>query len=223
MKEILFFLFLFSMTCGFADGNDKSRFLLVTGCGRSGTEYMSLYLQAMGLQVLHEREGEEGTVSWPMVVNNYSPWGPQAGNVKFLHAFHQVRNPLHVITSWYVNIQDLDRDEWIFVRTHVPEIKREDSLLVHCAKYWYYWNLKAEKMSEWRYRIEDIDKLRKKFEKRLEKPIDPNIFNQIPKNTNTWYSTSDKITWSQLKREIPSDLFENLQQMAKKYGYSTQD
>lgn len=201
----------------------EERFVLITGCGRSGTDFMSFLLKSCGLQIEHERDGIDGCVSWPMAVNNFSPWGPLGEDVKFLHTFHQVRNPLHVITSWYINIQDLDCDEWVFIRAHIPEIKREDSHLVHCSKYWYYWNLLAERLCEWRYRIEDIDELPKEFESRLGVHIDKDILNWIPRNINTRNSTEHKVTWKDLEQELPCELFFDLQDMAKRYGYTTSD
>ena len=33
---------------------------------------------------------------------------------------------------------------WNYILSQIPEIRISDSHLVKCAKYWYYWNLKAE-------------------------------------------------------------------------------
>ena len=136
----LFYLFLLVQCELHADSHP----LLIIGCGRSGTNYLALVLEKAGYEIFHERIGKHGTVSWPMTVNSISPWGPLSED-SFLNIFHQVKHPLAVLTSWIVNLHDLNRDEWLFIRRHIPQIKSEDSLIVQCAKYWYYWNLLAEK------------------------------------------------------------------------------
>ena len=99
----------------------------MTGCGRSGTNYLAVFLEKSGYEIFHERLGQDGVVSWPMTVNSLSPWGP-ISEESFQHIFHQVRHPLPVLTSWLVNLYDLNRDEWVFIRYHIPEIKLSDSL-----------------------------------------------------------------------------------------------
>ncbi|MEI8365611.1 MAG: hypothetical protein WCF65_04250 [Parachlamydiaceae bacterium] len=160
-KKIVLLWVLLCPLFGFCN-SEHLKPLLIVGCGRSGTEYMATFLRESGLDINHERIGSDGCVSWPLVVNSFSPWGPIT-NEEYIHVFHQVRHPLNVITSWFINLDSLTRDEWVFIRRHIPEIRDHDSLIVQCAKYWYYWNLKAEKMAEWRYRIEDIDSIIPEF------------------------------------------------------------
>lgn len=204
-------------------GNSEAKLLLIVGCGRSGTAFSNKYFSALGLDMAHEKPGgRDGCVSWPMVFNSYSPWGPVEPQPTFKHIFHQVRNPLDVISSWYINLSDLNRDEWIFIRSHIKEIMFEDSLLVSCAKYWYYWNLYAEKMSEWRFRVEDIENELHTFITKLNitKPVSSPT---IPSNTNAWLPITHKISWNDLKGELPEELFNNIQNMALRYGYSIED
>lgn len=202
--------------------NDETKLLLITGCGRSGTEYMATLLRQSGYDINHERPGEVGCVSWPMAVGSFSPWGPLAEE-KFQYVFHQVRNPLDVITSWRLNLSDIARDEWKFIRTHVPEISEDDTLLIHCAKYWYYWNLKVEKRTEWRYRIEDVNQIIGEFESRCGLSFDINVIENLPRNTNTWAPTENKTTWKELELMLPHDLYINIQEMALRYGYEIDD
>lgn len=199
-----------------------SHTLLVTGCGRSGTNYMAEYLEKSGYKIFHERLGDDGVVSWPMAVNSLSPWGPLTED-SFNHVFHQVKHPLPVLTSWIVNIYDLNRDEWMFIRKHIPEINLDDTLIVQCAKYWYYWNLLVEKQAEWRYRIEDLEKILPEFIDRSGLVLDSELIHEIPSNFNTWKDTTNKITWADLKLELPYDLYQNIQAMALRYGYNIND
>jgi hypothetical protein len=198
--------------------------LLILGCGRSGTNYMAELLATAGLDVLHERAGgRDGLVSWPMLFNSYSPWGPIEKDLEYQHIFHQVRNPLHVITSWKVNLPDLNRDEWHFIRKHIPQISKNDSLLVHCAKYWYYWNKRIEKKAEWRYRIEDIEEIFPLLQEKLDVALYAEAINEVPRNFNSWEPTTEKITWKKLYYALPRELFNKIQSMAVRYGYSIED
>ena len=63
--------------------------LLVTGCGRSGTLYITSYFQKLGLDVRHENPippngvmGNDGMLSWYMAVDDPNP--PLAERVKTL-------------------------------------------------------------------------------------------------------------------------------------------
>lgn len=198
--------------------------ILVVGCGRSGTTYIARFFQLSGLDVIHERStGSDGSASWFALGGTYFPSDPITEGTEFEHVFHQVRHPLNVITSWLINVTNLKGWEWEFVRKHVPEISQYDSLLVQCAKYWYYWNLKAEKIAEWRYRIEDLPFVLSEFEMRLKFPFDATVFDMLPCNINTWASTSNKITWAELQRKLPKVLFKQLRGMAYRYGYSIVD
>jgi len=208
---------------GYSSVNDTKK-LLITGCARSGTFYMATLLQKSGFDIQHERMGVDGIVGWPMAVQSVSVTGPFFRG-QFQHIFHQVRNPLHQITSRSIQNSNLSDPRWIFVRLHVPEIRTTDSIIASCAKYWYYWNLKVEKMAEWRYRIEDIDKIVDEFGSRSGFFINRKALKRLPRDTNTREETkhAPKITWKQLKREIPNDLYTNIQEMARRYGYATED
>lgn len=194
----------------------KDPLVLITGCGRSGTTYTTNLLRACGLDVKHEKIGIDGSVSWFMAVDSDFPWG--SGDTHFRHTFHQIRDPIDVITSFYVNI---DHVAWVwnYVYNYIPEIKREDPHLVKCAKYWYYWNLKAEEKSEWSYRIEDIEEVFEEMSFRLGVSLDKNALNIVPKNTNSWQSTEKKITWGDLRKVLNVKDFNNIRNLAIKYGY----
>lgn len=225
-KVILFLtllLILFSLK-SFANEEVEQRLekkLLIVGCGRSGTNFMCFFLQGLGLDVGHERLMSDGCVSWWMTVR--APGRGRPFDVNFEHIFHQVRDPLHVITSCVVNFAALETGLWSYIRTQIPEIREDDTLLVHCAKYWYYWNLKAEEISEWRYRIEDLEYLLPEFESRLNIPVNKIAMFNLPKNINTWFDTTQKITWNDLKESLSCDLFQAIQEMASRYGYVVVD
>jgi len=215
-KLYLFLFFIFSLNA------NEPCILLVTGCGRSGTNYMAEVLNQSGYDIKHEKPGVDGCVSWPMAVDSYSPWGPMS-NDRFEHVFHQVRNPLNVINSWIVNIEDLNRDEWKFIRNHVPQIHPTDSLIVSATKYWIYWNKLAESRSEWRYKIEEFKDNLPEFMERSGIIVDVDQMEKISTSYNSWKKITTKLTWSMLKQELPLELYEELESLALKYGYPVTD
>jgi len=197
----------------------KDRLLLITGCARSGTLFTAYFFNLSGLPVEHEREGEMGTVSWTMAVDDTTtPWGPGSLGYNFKHIFHQVRDPLKTISACVSE----PKSSWRFICKHIGEITMQDSPVVKSAKYWYYWNLEAEKKAEFRYRIEDIENVLNEMSHRLGIPLSLDVLVRIPRDTN---HKPRKITytWSDLKIMLDSALYENIVDMAKRYGYDVEE
>ena len=133
--------------------------LLVTGCGRSGTKYTAELLQKLGLDVRHEEMGADGISTWCMAVDSEdSPWGGGRRNIRFDARLHQVRHPLRVIPS----LTTFTAPSWDFIAQHIP-CAADEPILIRAAKYWYYWNLEAEKIATWRYRIETLPNVFQEF------------------------------------------------------------
>ncbi len=223
MKKTIFiiaFLLIAVSTAVYFSCRKKERTLLVVGCARSGTTYISQVLKASGLMIGHERMKQDGTSSCDLAVNpKVGRWKVRMADYHFAHIFHQVRDPLKVISSVYITE---DRHSWHYIMQHIPEIHFRDSHLVKCAKYWYYWNLKAEKMSEWTYRLEDLDHISAKwdeFEQRLGKKISRAAIQAVPKDTNTRTQYRRHFTWEDLEKELDPELYRNIRDLAQKYGY----
>jgi len=212
----------------FADEPHLHRELLITGCARSGTKYIAQVLRGCGLDVGHENVGKDGVASWVMVLTADScPWGPTRKNLSFTHIFHQVRHPLDVISSIYTTEGP---KSWGYITSHLPEISWNDPCIVRAAKYWYYWNLRAEAISEFTYRIEEIESVWPEFEKRLGRRLDPSVLTTTPKNVNhrdlkpkrhNFDTNIDRaaFTWEDLQRELDPVLYRNIRHLAQKYGY----
>ena len=99
---------------------DRIQFL-VTGTGRSGTQFLQAELRAIGLRVGHDtsRGKYQGFVAWPEAFNNrrfdthdeegktvsksclHPSWNYSNKFYLFYHAFHLVRHPLKTIRSRY--------------------------------------------------------------------------------------------------------------------------
>ena len=191
------------------------RDVLVIGCARSGTTYMADVFRTCDYRVGHEYLKRNGACSWLMTVDTKQvPWGHPRNGAQFKHIFHQVRDPLKTITSCLGE----PPASFVFIREHIPEIKPEDSLLTQCAKYWYYWNLKAEAQAEWTYRIEDLEKIWDELEMRLGRKFDKAVLHTIPKTTNT-RGVIPYVSWAMLKEELEPELYDNICKLAQKYRY----
>lgn len=192
------------------------RELLITGCARSGTAYISNILQECGLKIGHEKTQKDGVSSWVMCINTkHVPWAVDSRRrLQFTHIFHQVRDPLKVISS----VQTEGMPSWKYIIKHIPEIKWEDSQIVKCAKYWYYWNLKAEQQAEWTYRVEALEQVWDEFCSRLERKLDRSKIMHVPRNVNARSHTD--ISWEDLKLELDPVLYQKIRELAQKYGYS---
>ena len=191
--------------------------LLVTGCGRSGTTYMNVFLRASGWDVNHEWMGGDGSVSWLLgAETDKAPWGPLARDFEFEHIFHQVREPLKVIQSFY-NSPPLAT--WLWISHCIPQVKMSDTKLTKCAKYWIHWNKMVEAKAEWRYRIEDFDVQYKEMGRRLGVEFDPAILAGVSKKTNTRGPPARTITWGILRKELDPPVYRQVRNLAKRYGY----
>lgn len=194
-----------------------SRSLLVTGCARSGTGYISRVLCHAGLDIRHEQIGKDGISSWVMVApTEKTPWGPGRKNIHFTHIFHQVRDPLKTISSVFSTEPTAS---WKYIMDYIPQILPEDSKTVKAAKYWYYWNLKAAELAEWTYRVEDIREVWVEMEHRLGRKLDISALDCVPKNANTRGNHLRDFTWEDLKRELEPNLYRDIRALARFYGY----
>jgi len=155
--------------------------ILITGCPRSGTKYIACLLEELGLDVRHEAMGRDGISSWCLAVPAAAvPWGPASAGRSFDIVLHQVRNPIDVIPS----MSTLAEDSWRFAYDHTSA-RPDDPPLLRCARFWLDWNLHAEKISQWRYRIEELPDLFDSFCQRVGAPIDRAALRRVPPNVNT--------------------------------------
>ena len=116
--------------------------ILLTGCGRCGSKYLSVVMRAAGFHVLHEQMGRDGIVSWHMAVDaDAVPLGPASREYRFDHVFHFVRHPLTAIPS--IAAADLSDESWEFIRKYVP-YRSDEPAVLKSARYWYHWNCAAQ-------------------------------------------------------------------------------
>jgi hypothetical protein len=157
-----------------------ARLLLVTGCGRSGTKYISFVLRRLGLDVPHERLGADGISAWDFAGPvRGRPYGP-AVSVRFEQVFHQVRHPLDVIAS----VATFGPESWSYIYANTP-CTRDEPLLVRAARYWLGWNERVETIASWRYRIESLPTLFPELCERLGVDANPSVLARVATDVNT--------------------------------------
>lgn len=147
---------------------------LITGCGRSGTQYIARLLCGLGIPCGHETVFNptnlaSGRIDWPPAYTGESSWlAAPFVNVlpDSLTFFHQVRHPLAVVRSFlrigfFSHAKPFSNySDWAIAQ--VPQLGIGDEV-ERCFRYWLYWNKLVEQQAEKaghelrRYRIEDFD------------------------------------------------------------------
>lgn len=178
--------------------------IAIVGCGRSGTQYMSLALQKAGLDVGHERMGKDGTVD--------ASFGPRVDSSKFV-VLHQVRRPIPVISYLPYALES----SWRRVAHYVKLI--EKPLLLRAMQFWIDWNLIAEKVARWTYRIEDIDTMWPKICKEIGIAADVAPINTVPRDQHTLAGKYHLATWAELEA-IDKKTTNAVRALATRYGYT---
>jgi hypothetical protein len=190
--------------------HNRDDYLIFCGTARSGTTYISEVCQALGLDVQHERYGEDGIAAFQLAPFLYL--------FDKATIFHQVREPLACITS----IQTANTKTWNNIYNHLPMLDRDD--LVHrCMQYYYYWNRLIEQWIWHRHRVETLT---------LESWVaictvsghDP-IKTSLPDISQTTNTRADNklykpLTWTML-HDIDHELCDRIQEMGRDYGYDS--
>ena len=139
--------------------------VVITGCSRSGTKFMSQLLTNLGVVCGHERVFKIHPIAWGYSLEALFARHPDAeGDASFLAApfvdelpdkcvvLHQIRDPIEVIRSHmgigffadpYVPSMYLAENHPDFVavvRRFSPEIFLEPDELARCMRYWVSWN-----------------------------------------------------------------------------------
>jgi hypothetical protein len=191
---------------------------LITGCGRSGTKYIAHLLSAAGLDIGHETMGKDGIASWLMAVDSaYADRGPLRRHFRFRTILHQTRDPLASISS----MQTMQLPSWRYICRHIP-CSLEEPLLLRCAKYWRYWNLEAESIATWRYRVEDVACVWGELCERLEIAADRTVLSAVPQTTNTRQGNYQRLAWDDIA-SVDENLCTSIKEQAARYGYAVKN
>lgn len=126
------------------DKKPKTRKFVITGCGRSGTLYMTKVLKILGFTVGHEGILKNGTSSWYITERSHSEYIKsvfQGHDVTFIHI---VRHPIAVISSMWLCEHLRNRLALDFVRIYYPEWHIAHDL-ESIACWWIFWNMEVSK------------------------------------------------------------------------------
>lgn len=175
--------------------------IAIIGCARSGTKYISEVLNYLGLKIGHEYDNTNGIVDWHKTCSDLKHYDL---------ILHQVRNPLNSIAS----ITTLLPESWELIKKHIPEINEDDTLIVKCMKYWYYWNLLAEKHKAYFYNIESIETLLPSLCDMLK--VQHKDISHIAKDLNKRNHVT--LLWENLITE-DEQLAIKIKELAAKYGF----
>lgn len=157
----------------------NSKRSLVTGCGRSGTLYVTNLLRALGYDMRHERSDGEGAACWYCcgLLEKNVRWeapitrcGCQFPGVRIDEfgdavsdlavapivsrydvILHQTRAPMAVIAS----AQTFTEGSFNYIGNKIGSSGPRDRIL-EAARYWIEWNRTAARIADYSYRVEDM-------------------------------------------------------------------
>jgi hypothetical protein len=164
---------------------------------------MSMVMRAAGLDVCHERLGEDGTVD--------ASFGPRVDPDKYV-VLHQVRSPLVVLANHTIARQS----SWERVSHYVELVK--EPMLLRVMRYWLDWTAIAETKARWTYRIENIDNVWPDICKEIGIEHCPKALDGVSRNQNTRVGLYAPITWTELEA-IDAKLVDEIRETATRYGY----
>lgn len=208
--------------------------VVITGCGRSGTQWMANVLSFLGLRVRHENAFRSDSQ-----VHLWGDWDFEVSwcAAPFLQeladdiaVFHQVRNPLRVFLCWKTHrLLRNDCDSGTFVHKTLPECNQGTDE-ERTIQYITHWNdlIERERPNTFyaRYQAETLTPQELSYLldlaghsisiTEINKALDPAI---IPRTTGSCYHSKEEIaacTWDSL-HHLPG--FGAFKAQALRYGY----
>jgi len=123
--------------------------LLVIGCGRSGTQWLSELMKDHGLDIGHEHMGNDGVVGWQWAAPRR--WHNHGWRLdyRFDHIWHLVRHPLGAIAS--MTTHQRRTLSWM---EDVLDVGGSISRIGRCARLWVLWNRFCAQQAERTVHIE---------------------------------------------------------------------
>lgn len=117
----------------------KGKKFVITGCGRSGTLYLSKVFNILGYKIGHEVMNQDGIVSWLILQNDQINDVKRLMQDKDVSYFCLMRDPLKVIKSICHCDALRNRRALQIFRETFPECKYLQGYVLG-AKYWIEWN-----------------------------------------------------------------------------------
>jgi hypothetical protein len=202
--------------------------IMVVGCGRSGTLYMSKVFGLMGLDVAHEKLGQDGISSWlhsfgarqkRLIQRDINP-DPR-------YMLHLVRNPVGVINSMVRVSQSKARYALGYFKDLCPDGAGNSVGYELAMKYWTFWNRMTEIRGagiDKRIRVEDLqkDEIFADLCSSIGVPFHPVVFQNLLDLGTKIHSSNERdicdITFEEMKEISPKEA-KKVSLLAKEYGY----
>lgn len=210
----------------------SKRFLLITGCPRSGTTFSSRAFSTAfkDRTVLpHEQIGRLGTVSWcfgppsweeplPRGINasgkNHHDQGERPSDFAFRTTALVVRHPLKVIASAKKMVAQRD---WDWIAKHV-DIDPKAPKLLRGALFWMAWNKMVMMRASFYYQVEQMDLAWPELLKAAQLPLVPFPTLSTTINRSSGFKTARPITLPDI-RSLSQDTASALIGVAGTFGY----
>lgn len=178
-------------------------YIVITGCARSGTQYIAKALDALGFKIGHWNVlGEQGISSDLLV-----PWKL----IDDCLVLHQVRDPIKQIGS----MQTCQSYTWAYI-SPILKLDPNQSLLKKCMLYWYKWNKIAEGRAEFTYSVENLPWAKILTTVGAGYPGCPEP--TVSKKSNSREGLYNPVTWGMLAAE-DADLCGKIKELAESYDY----
>lgn len=189
--------------------------ILVTGCPRSGTRFVSRELLDAGVVARHERMGRDGIVSGLFCVDDYfyaidRLTIPRFRDCKFEHVYHLVRDPGEVIPSMVTNLRD---NFWHWQEKHTGILGDTEPAELKAGLFWLVWNgIVEENLPQARrIRIEDWASEWPKMANAL------GVEAKEIRSGDRFKTEHPRLDWEQITDD---EVRASVQEMAHRYGYT---
>lgn len=117
----------------------------ITACPRSGTRYLSVAFNNLGIQLGHEIPAKDGIVSWHLA--GYLGYGAKYDNL-----IHVVRDPIDTISSIYHTLHHMGM---VYAKAML-QMRTDDDLFFSLGM-WVQWNKRIQEQGpNLRVKIEDL-------------------------------------------------------------------
>lgn len=123
------------------DRNPKVRKFVITGCGRSGTMYMTKVFNVLGFKVGHEGFFKNGISSWFIAEKSHADYVKNLLKGHKVTYIHIIRNPIDVINSMYRCELLKNRTALDFVRDYYDVFKNARRNIHTVIRWWMFWNM----------------------------------------------------------------------------------
>ena len=201
--------------------------LLLTGCGCSGTKYISELLKKNGIDVGHDFDpiGKMGFVSNAIVNNEVwiydrKKYPSEALKEKILlskfsNIIHIVRHPLLVIPSLITKWKKRNKI-WLHIKKGALDSEKDKNInILNAMKYWLYHNRHIAKYTKKIIKLEDV----LQNSNTLDKYLNKSIKNKVNEKINA-SGTKNNLDWNSLF-EVDNHITNEIIKLCNIYGYET--